>query len=331
MNAFDNFVEKFKKLIWDPLKIKSSKSSSANKLVYVGHSYHLKTKSTVFLIEYLKKHFDVEVVLDESWIGKPFPDLSFVDNHYAGVVFFQNLPPHELVSRIKNKNIIFFPMYDGSRLHDKDWWGKYENLKIINFSKTLHQKLIAWNFQSMYIQYFPKPETLSPGRQNEVFFWQRLTEINIHNISELFNKNDGISIHMHRAIDPYQEFVEPTEEQMKAFSISFSQWFDTREELWDVVREKAIFIAPRDYEGIGLSFLEAMAMGKAVVALNNPTMNEYIVDGETGYLFDLNNIKKIDLSNVMAIQKNAHEYIQNGYVMWEKDKARIIDFIKSGI
>jgi hypothetical protein len=166
MNELDNFVEKFKKLISNPFKIKPNKSSPANKLVYVGHSYHFKTNSTAFLIEYLKEYFNVEVVLDESWLGKPYPDLSFVDDDYTGIVFFQNLPPHELVSRIKNKNIIFFPMYDGSRLHDMDWWKKYDNLKIINFSNTLHQKLLDWKLNSIYIQYFPKPETLSLGKQN---------------------------------------------------------------------------------------------------------------------------------------------------------------------
>jgi glycosyltransferase involved in cell wall biosynthesis len=98
-----------------------------------------------------------------------------------------------------------------------------------------------------------------------------------------------------------------------------------------VIKEKAIFIAPRDYEGIGLSFLEAMAMGKAVIAVDNPTMNEYIADGETGYLFDLNNIKEIDLSNLRTIQRNAHEYIQDGFFIWGKNKVKIIDFIKSSI
>lgn len=65
----------------------------------------------------------------------------------------------------------------------------------------------------------------------------------------------------------------------------------------NAINEKAIFIAPRDYEGIGLSFLEAMAMGKAVVGVNNPTMNEYIADGKIKYFFDLDNIKEIDFSN----------------------------------
>ncbi len=35
-----------------------------------------------------------------------------------------------------------------------------------------------------------------------------------------------------------------------------------------------------------MSFLEAMAMGKAVVAADNPTMNEYLTHNVNGYLFN---------------------------------------------
>jgi glycosyltransferase involved in cell wall biosynthesis len=96
----------------------------------------------------------------------------------------------------------------------------------------------------------------------------------------------------------------------------------------DLIKEKGIYIAPRELEGIGMSFLEAMAIGKAVIAVNNPTMNEYIEHGKNGYLFDLKNPKEIDLSNIEQIQKNAYEFMRNGRKKWEKDMHKIIDFIK---
>src|SRR6202012_2876394 len=37
-------------------------------------------------------------------------------------------------------------------------------------------------------------------------------------------------------------------------------------------------------EGVGITFLEAMARGCAVVAYDAPTMNEYIESGKTGVL-----------------------------------------------
>ena len=62
------------------------------------------------MIDYIKKYYDVEVVLDESWLGDgtPYPDLSFIDESYLAVIFFQNLPNKQIVKDIKNENINIF-------------------------------------------------------------------------------------------------------------------------------------------------------------------------------------------------------------------------------
>ena len=316
-----NYLIKFK-----PRK-KRKINENSKKIVYIGHSYHNKTKSTVFLIEYLKQFFDVEVILDESWLGKPFPDLSFIDESYLGVIFFQLLPSKDITRNMKNDNIMYFPMYDQSGRLDFGYWNRYRNLKIINFSKTLHGKLAKWGFDSMFVQYFPKPDDFVPGKKDEVFFWQRLTKINIDTVAKLFGKND-VKIHIHKAVDPYQKFIQPSKDDEKKYQISYSEWFETREEMLNVIKEKGIYVAPREFEGIGMSFLEAMAMGKAVIAADNPTMNEYIEHGKNGFLFNLKNPKELNLSNIEQIQKNTYEYMQKGYENWEKDKSKIIEFIK---
>ena len=218
-------------------------------------------------------------------------------------------------------------MYDQSGGLGLDFWYKYRDIKIINFSKTLHEKLAKWGLDSMFIQYFPNPQEFVPGKRDEVFFWQRLTKMNIGLVSKLFGKMD-VKMHIHKAIDPDQQFQQPSEEQEKKFQIAYSDWFETREQMWDVIKQKGIYIAPREYEGIGQSFLEAMAMGKAVVAVNNPTMNEYIEHEKNGYLFDLKNPKEIDFSNIEQVQKNTHEFMKKGFEKWENDKKKIIEFIE---
>jgi FkbM family methyltransferase len=318
---------KIKNYFNKPQPHKRKINRNSKKIVYVSHSYHHKTKSTTFLIDYLKEFFDVEVVLDESWLGKSFPDLSFVDESYLGIIFFQLLPPKEIVEDIKNDNIIYFPMYDFSGENSLEYWSQYKNLKIVNFSKTLHNKLKKWSLESVYLQYFPKISDFISGENREVFFWQRLSHININIIVKLF-KNKKVNIHLHKAVDPGQEFVLPTKEQEKKYSITYSDWFETKLEMLDVIKQKGIYIAPREYEGIGMSFLEAMAMGKAVISVDNPTMNEYIENGVNGYLFDLKNPKEIDLSNITQVQKNTYEFMKNGFKEWEKNKKLIIDFIK---
>jgi len=309
------------------LNTKKNINIKSRKIVYIGHSYHIKTKSTAFLIEYLKKHFKVTEVIDESWLGKKtFPDLSFIDKSYVGVIFFQNIPDIEVIKKIDNDNIIFFPMYDNVGGREYNFWKKYIDVKIINFSKTLHQKLISWGFESYYLQYFPKPLPFIKNKTHKVFFWQRTNAIDINLVEKLLG-NLKTKIHIHQAIDPNCTFVKPTKEQEKKFNITYSNWFNTREEMQKKIQECDIYIAPREYEGIGMSFLEAMSMGKAVVAINNPTMNEYIINNQTGYLFDKNNLKTIDFYNISNIRKNSYNYMKNGYKNWEKEKNRIIYYI----
>jgi len=67
--------------------------------------------------------------------------------------------------------------------------------------------------------------------------------------------------------------------------MTFSDWFFNRNEYEKILCSKQIYIAPRIKEGIGLSFL-SMAAGRVVVAPNFPTMNEYIIHTENGYLYD---------------------------------------------
>lgn len=301
----------------------------SRKIVYIGHSYHSKTLSTVFLIEYLKEHFDVTEILDESWQGKPFPDLSFIDDSYVGVVFFQSIPEISEVEKINNKNIIFIPMYDGYENAPYSFWKQYENLKILNFSKTLYKKIKKWGFNTIHLQRYPKPfEFKDWGKKDSVFFYNRNSLININTVKKLIGKNK-FNIHLHKTLDPGYEFVAPTKEDEKKYSITYSEWFVEKKDKWAVAEKSAIFVAPRITEGIGQGEIEAMALGRAVIAVNAPTLNEYIVHNVNGYLYDFNNPQPIDFSNLREVQKNAYQSIIDGYNRWEKKKIEIINFIKS--
>ncbi len=306
----------------------SDTNRKSKKIVYIGHSYHDKTQSTAFLINYLKEHFEVTVILDETWQGKAPPNLDFIDDSYLGVVFFQNIYSPEVLAKIKNKNLIFCPMYDGSGALPNDYWLQYKNIKFLNFSKTLHKKLINLDLNSLHLQYFPKPNKFYAGNTKQIFFWQRLTYININTIEKLFDKEKELKIHLHNAIDPSHAFVKPTKGQEQKFSISYSTWLKNKEDLNNLIKKAAIYVAPREHEGIGLSFLEAMAMGKAVIAVNNPTMNEYIKHNKNGYLFDLNSIKSININNLSSVQKESYKFMLSGYKKWKKNKIKIINFIK---
>lgn len=121
--------------------------------------------------------------------------------------------------------------------------------------------------------------------------------------------------------------VEINKSIQERFSLTYSTWFDTRKEMQKIIESSSIYIAPRFAEGIGMSFLEAMAMGRCVVAVNNPTMNEYIINGVTGFLYEYENPKIFIDTDILEIQKNTYNYIKEGYENWEKDKFQILDWV----
>lgn len=304
---------------------KFSFDKTSKKVAYVGHSYHKTTRSNQFLIDLLEQHFELEIVYDDSWKGGAFPDLSFIDESYLAVIFFQVPPPKDVAKKVRNQNVIFFPMYDGVS-KDFSWWARYPSIKVVSFSRTLQGLLSRWGFHSLYVQYFPRPMPFSPGDKTQVFFWQRHEKINI-NVVEALLGDGRFQVHIHTATDPFHSYVEPSPLQEAKFGITYSSWFESRSELAKLIEQRGVYIAPRESEGIGMSFLEAMAQGKAVIAVNNPTMNEYIRHNDTGYLYDLERVERLDLTRLEQVQAAAYQACQQGFLEWEARKAEIIDFV----
>jgi len=203
-----------------------------------------------------------------------------------------------------------------------------QKLKVINFTKIGHKRCTEFGGTSLSVCFFIKPEEFIPGDKGKVFFWQRVTEINIRNAVEVLPDDKELSIHLHRVIDPYYSFVTPRADLEKKYNITYSDWFENKSEMIGLMKQAGIYIAPRKAEGIGMSFLEAIAMGKAVIAHDASTMNEYIENGINGYLVDFDKPEPVDLSDIEWVQKNAYEGARLGYARWQNDKNKIIKFVK---
>lgn len=303
------------------------------KLLYIGHAYHIKTGSTVFLTDILKKEYEISYVLFDPYT-KSYKGIEEAQrNRYDVLVLFQmTIKFNFLFEKFVFDQGIFFPMYDHMIAHKDVWkvWKEYRTFKIICFSLTLHNQLKQKGYKSYYIQYFPKPiEDVKLGNLDSAFFWQRLEIININTVLKLLKEIKLNHIHIHKALDPEQNFIEP--ENLENIKISYSEWFKNISELYNIMQRSAIYVAPRLYEGIGMGFLEAMAMGRCVIAPDTPTMNEYIKDGINGILYNPNQINPIKIDNIRQIQKNAKEYIEKGYNNWEKNQDNILKWIVEDI
>ena len=297
------------------------------KIAVIEHSFHLKTKSSEFFINLLRKHYEVECIYDDSWNSGQRPCLDHIDNSYKAVIFFQMISKYSL-KKLRCRNIIFVPMYDQSGDMNNAYWYHFRNLKVICFSTTLKEQLDPLGFYTLGARYYPKPEKMDEGLENSCFFWQRSNRINWEVVKILLSKSKVKNIHLHKAVDPGHSLMLPSSSDSRKFKFQYTDWFTTKESYLKAMNKCQIYIAPRPKEGIGFSFLEAMARGKAVVAVNQPTMNEYIQDGFNGYLYDVDDLRPIDFSNIDRVGENALLSIQKGYEEWRKQEMSIIDFIQ---
>ncbi len=301
-------------------------------LLYVDESFHSKTRSTDFLVQLFKERFVVDTawIRDGNWRERNLEE-RISRGKYDSVVFFQTYPFSRL-NRLECKNVTYVPMYDSVSLDDRSFWRNLSGIKIVCFSRKMASRVAAIGLENLSVQYFPEPmkqERLEPHPTDGLFFWQRRPDIDWKMVKLLVGAGTVGPVHIHRAMDPNQEYVAPSEVEEKAYNIRYSHWFETPQDYLNALAKYKYFVAPRRKEGIGNSFLEAMAMGRVVIAAKDSTMDEYLVDGVTGYLFDPDNPSMIDISQASRIGTQAAASIADGWKHWQERRYSILDFVEA--
>ncbi|MUG73949.1 glycosyltransferase [Paenibacillus validus] len=311
------------------------------KIAFIDHSFHKKTKSSNFFIELLIKNgLQVECLWDDSWCGGEPVVFDKIASDYEAFIFWQQVPQTSVKFFQTNANIIYIPMLDnfGSdrELHwNRNHWRNFAGTKVLSFSKALYNAFLGQGVASMYTAYYPDPSEYEANfdlEKNNAFFWQRRPDqINWDIIKDYIDEKDFDSIHIHMAEDPGFKNQKPSNKDILKYNITLSEWFADKSEYKNLLKQTQVYFTPRKSEGIGLSFLEAMAMGKCVAAPNYGTMNEYIINGMNGILYELDYPGKISFSKnkTLEICKRARESVEIGFESWKKRESEIIDFIIS--
>lgn len=330
-----NELEEIKRKVQSPRLLKSIPAMPPGRdqrlkkrMAFVDLAFHQRTKSTLELIEVFQRHFQVDIYWDSGILD--FQQIA--KQRYDTVVFFQKMYGTRKLDSLNAKNIIFIPMYDDVMGITDAYWRQFGQVKFLNFSKMLHEKLLQLGLKSRYIQYYvpapklPNPVTSFKGLSG--FFWQRTNYIRWSTIKILIQNVSIEKFHLHSAVDPPNHiFEKPSDEDIKKYGITISDWFPGKEAYLTLVDSAKLFFAPRPFEGIGMSFLEAMAMGKCVIAPDLPTMNEYIQDGENGLLYDPKKPVPLDFSQADQIGMKARVSSEEGYRTWKEAEKGLIQFI----
>jgi glycosyltransferase involved in cell wall biosynthesis len=204
-------------------------------------------------------------------------------------------------------------------------------LRVVNFCRATHALFSGLGFESLCLQYW-QPRLAQSVGMNEaprVFFWARKGQIGWPLLKSLLGEQRPERIVFRAAADPGESLSMPSADDTREYRIEvITGWLDKAQYL-ELLTSCNVFMAPRLYEGIGQSFLEAMSLGLAVVAPDSPTMNEYIQHGRNGYLYASASPAPVDFSRLGTIREQALHDVSAGCLAWQAQEAALLAYLSS--
>ena len=284
------------------------------KILFIDLEAHRATGSSAFFVDLLRQRFDVAVVYVTSRHSSTMPKADQVSG-YDCIVCWQVTPSNMRALSYK-KPIIYVPMYDGETGNIVKWMrNRLQGIRTISFCQAEGKILKTARIRPLDVAYYPSVDDRVSGDPRKVFFWDR-GDIEADAVRRMFTPESGF------------EIVE--------WKCSPKAGEAFRMEYLAHMKECGVFIAPRRIEGIGLSVLEAMSIGKCVIANNAATMSEYISNGRNGILVNVDKMDnaglKLCLEDVASIQNKAYESSAEGRRKWESvDDPAILDYVDRAI
>lgn len=298
----------------------------SKRIVFVGRDCHEKTLSDQFLLEVLAEMGDLRVVRRDrltraeaaTAITTHSPDL---------IVYWQTRPSSgQHFWPFRHVKQVWVPMYDdfAPLAWRFRWLMRYAGVKILSFSQKLHDYFTQHRIPTMRCTYFPKPVP-EPAATAEkppytIFLWQRVPQIDLSIVSKLFPPE------MVRKVIYKTDGSVNTLPAMPFEVEHITTWLP-KEDLLRYIAQADYYIAPRPSEGIGHGFLEAMGMGKIVIANDHATMNEYIQDGVTGHLYNEQGPISSPWASPQQLVGNLVKYSQAAHATWLRDREKIKQFL----
>ena len=293
------------------------------RIVFVDHSFHKVTRSSAFFTTLLDEWADVVAVESESWRRGANVSAARIDAERAdAVVFWQTLADPSELLKLRTP-AVWVPMYDSAVHSPAVFWRVLARtgVRIVSFCRALSATARRYGIPVADYTYFPDPSLVParrPGGEGlRLFFWDR-GYVRFEQLRATVDPADVWRTTVRRAPNPGLSASPITARDVRDYKITFCDGALGRARYLDLLADCDLFFAPRRYEGIGMTFLEAMAMGLAVVAADSPTMNEYITDGVDGFLYDPDRPAPVDLSTALEAAEQARESMRRGREAWSR-------------
>ena len=273
------------------------------KLLFIDHECHKKTRSAEFFLSVVRKAFDVV----EHYYSQYYKTGAEGEiTRFDGAIILE-FPVSRRQFYFPGKINVFVPMYDNEWASFWQWKRiAWSGMGVISFCDKVTEHARRCGVTNILdVRYFPDPDSLpkEKGDPKRVFLWER-GEITRSVAEKLFPPSDGY-----------------------VFDVKHADEFLERDAYLERVAKCGIVIAPRLREGIGMAFLEAMAMGKCVVANDDATMNEYIKNGDNGILFSSGAVRPVSAESVSRVIAGVGASAARLQARWRADSEKINDFI----
>ena len=275
------------------------------KLLFIDHECHAATRSAEFFLNILKQQFAVET----CYYTKAYKTGAERLMPSCDIAMIWEFPISRRNFFFPGKRNVFVPMYDNEWASKWQWKRiAWSGVGVISFCEKVSNHARKCGVRNILdVRYFPDPASFPQkhGDPKRVFFWER----------------GGIDLSTAKALFP--------PEKGYSFDVKHAGENLERDEYLNRLAKCGVVIAPRRKEGIGMAFLEAMAMGKCVVAHDDATMNEYINSGENGILFNANAPQAVSRGAMDNVRKNIAASAAHLRANWLADAGKINAFISS--
>ena len=291
-------------------------------ILLVDHVCHRTTKSFDFLADLLRRSFEVEVFYYDAHyrVRIPADKVAWAD----AIVYLEFLPSRFRIAE-PGKRCVFVPMYDN------EWGSRWQwrriadsGMAVLSFCGRISEHARRCGVKNLLDVRFALPPSPAPGNPRVAVLWDR-GQVGLEQVGRLFDPADLDKLMVVRRPEPGQPLASIPESFREAYHVELHEGgYLPDEEYRTLLSEPGVYIAPRFAEGIGMSFLEALAAGKFVVAHKDATMDEAVEDGVNGRLVDMRNPTRLQppTTDPATRLRKAEER----HARWKEDESRILGF-----
>lgn len=203
-------------------------------------------------------------------------------------------------------------MLNNEILNPKDYFRKIICVSKFNYLKHSLHPLFGDRFIHLY-NFYPLLSQSNPNtnKGDYLLFYGRLAPEK--GVMTLINTWKRLPWEVRLKIIGDGAMTREIKDEIQKYNLSNVEFLGFREgdELFDYIRNASFILVPSEwYENNPLTIVEAYSVGKPVIGSNIGGIPELIIEGKTGYLFNMGDSSNLEEKIKMAVSMDDNEYVK---------------------